>query len=78
MTDTRSLWDDVRRVIDLRENDPRDRGAIYGALPTLVEVAEAATLVASFHQAGGDEWWQAHSRLYAALNKLGIETPYAA
>jgi hypothetical protein len=43
----------------------------------LVALAEAAELVAALHQAGGQEWWDAHSKLYEALNDLGVETPYA-
>lgn len=56
MTDTtgsRSLFSDVCRIVELRENDPRDRGAMYGALPLLVEVVEAARDVAAqFHDGG--------------------------
>lgn len=43
----------------------------------LVDLAEAAELIAAFHQAGGQEWWDAHTQLYQALRTLGAEIPYA-
>jgi hypothetical protein len=39
----------------------------------LLDLAEEARLVRAYDQAGGDEWWVAHKRLYAALERAGFE-----
>jgi hypothetical protein len=36
----------------------------FAAVVTLVE---AAQLIRAYDQAGGNEWWEAHAKLYAAL-----------
>jgi len=36
----------------------------------LVEIAKAARLIQAFDQAGGNDWWEAHAKLYAALARL--------
>lgn len=38
----------------------------------LLDLAEEARLVRAYDQAGGDEWWAAHARLYAALERAGF------
>lgn len=51
-----------------------DERAVADALLALVGAAE---LIAAYHQSGGQEWWDAHSKLYKALKDLGTEAPYA-
>ena len=42
----------------------------YVNLEALVEIAKAARLIQVFDQAGGNDWWEAHAKLYAALARL--------
>lgn len=50
---------------------------LLGTLDSLMAIAVAAERVAALHQAGGDEWWDAHTKMYEALRDLGVEVPYA-
>lgn len=34
------------------------------------DVIEAARLIEAYDQAGGNDWWEAHAKLYAALAAL--------
>lgn len=55
-----------------------DDGCFAGELQVGISaLVDAATTIAGLHQAGGNEWWEAHAKLYRALNVLGVETPYA-
>ena len=46
--------------------------ATFGALPALLDVAEAAEVVSDpmVADGGGDRWWSAHDDLRAALERL--------
>jgi hypothetical protein len=59
-----------------------NRAALHAALDALEarlkaqnEVIEAARLVMAYDQAGGNEWWEAHAKLYAALARQPSQEP---
>lgn len=60
---------EVCRIV-ISQEDVEFIAAARNALPFLLDVAEAARLVEAYEQAGGTEWWDAHSRLYEALVRL--------
>jgi hypothetical protein len=39
------------------------------------KVIDAALLVRAFDQAGGNDWWEAHAKLYRALDELAVVSP---
>jgi hypothetical protein len=70
----------------MRKNDPRDRGAMYGALPLMVEAVEALDalirldkgleFIAAHEDSGNAEMivtLDAYERCVHALEKLGVE-----
>jgi hypothetical protein len=49
--------------------------ALAARLEAQNEVIEAARLVRAYDQAGGNEWWEAHAKLYAALARQPSQEP---
>jgi hypothetical protein len=41
----------------------------------VVALVEAAQVIRAYDQAGGNEWWEAHAKLYAALVPFVGEQP---
>jgi hypothetical protein len=44
------------------------------ALAAAQQVIDAALLIQAYDQAGGNDWWEAHAKLYAALASFSKDT----
>lgn len=57
--------------VNLYTAEPVIVGTKAAAALALVEAAlDAAALIEAYDQAGGNEWWEAHAKLYAALRAV--------
>jgi hypothetical protein len=52
-----------------REIEPK----LLAEVERLRKIEEAARLIQAYEQAGGNDWWEAHAKLYLAL--AGEENP---
>jgi hypothetical protein len=78
MPDRSSALDRLRAAVDLGERSS-STGVVMFYIPIAdlrlaLDAIEAAQLVEAYHDAGGNEWWSAHDKLYAALAALTRES----
>ena len=64
------MADPVGNLPDLLATEESRRIAAEAERDRLRAVADAAELIRVYDQAGGNEWWEAHAKLYLALDAL--------